>query len=375
MNNKRISLLTLCDLSKAFDSVSHTILIDKLKMAAIDAFWFQDYLSNRSQSVRLNNTVSKQASIMYGVPQGSILGPILFNIYVSDMSNYFKNCCLIQYADDTQFLHTGTLTELDNIISDAELTFNRAREYFLRNGLKLNAEKTKCIFIGTHQLIPRIPENTTLAFHNTTIKPSSCVKNLGVHFDKYMTFETHINKISTKVTGTLLDINRVKHCFDKESRIILIQSLVLSVLNHCNIIWGTTNTTLLTKIQKLQNFAIKVADGNARKYDHVTPIFRRLEWLNTKKIIYLNTAVTLYKQLNNYYPLTIINLPTVNNLTGSSSRQQNNLFVPRVITQSGGRSLSVRGPSLWNLLPKNVQNSNTLYSFKTSLKQFLLTDH
>ncbi len=117
MDNKRISLLTLCDLSKAFDSVSHQILIEELKVADVDAFWFEDYLNERSQFVRFNNTVSTQASPLYGVPQGSILGPILFNLFVNDMSYYIKNCSLTQYADDKQFLHSGTITELPTIIS------------------------------------------------------------------------------------------------------------------------------------------------------------------------------------------------------------------------------------------------------------------
>ncbi len=120
------------------------------------------------------------------------------------MAYYIKNCSLTQYADDTQFLHSGTITELPTIISQAEQTLNKARKYFLRNYLKLNAKKTQCIFIGTHQLIPRIPENTTVNFHHTTIKPSSHVKNLGVCFDTYMSFDIHISEISAKITGTLL---------------------------------------------------------------------------------------------------------------------------------------------------------------------------
>ncbi len=125
------------------------------------------------------------------------------------MSYYIKNCSLTQYADDTQFLHSGTVTELPTIISQAEETLSRARKYFLRNGLKLNAKTTQCIFIGTHQLIPRIPEHTklTINFHDTTIKPSSHVKNLGVHFDTYMSFDILISEISTKITGTLFYTN------------------------------------------------------------------------------------------------------------------------------------------------------------------------
>ncbi len=133
------------------------------------------------------------------------------------------------------------------------------------------------IFIETRLIIPKIPENTTLALHNTTIQPSCEVKNLSVRFDSYMTFDAHISKINHKVTGTLMYINRVKHYFDEPTRVLIIQSLVMSILNYCNTLWGATNNALLFKLQKLQNFVIRVGDGTARKYDHVTPLFKRLQ--------------------------------------------------------------------------------------------------
>ncbi len=191
-----------------------------------------------------------------------------------------------------------------------------ARTYFLKNGVKFSAKKTQCIFLGTRQIIPKIPENTTLKFHDT-IKPSTSVKNLGVHIDSYMTFETHVNEMSKKVMGTLMYINRIKHCFDKPLRILAVQSLVLSVLNYCVTIWRTTNNTLLTTTQKLQNFANKEVDGRAQKSDLVTPVVKELEWLNMRKMVMFNCAVTVFRQLNSYYPQNILSLPTVTDITGS----------------------------------------------------------
>ncbi len=186
MDSKKISLLTLCDLSKAFDSVNYSILLEKLENTTIDKFWFDDYLKGRSQSVRLNNTVSSKTIVRYSVPEGSILVPILFNIYVNEMSSHFTNCLFVQYADGTQFLHTGEVEELNTLVLEAETTLSRARQFFLTHGLKLNANKTQCIFLGTRKLVPKIPANTTVTLHNTTIKPTSHVKNLGVHFDTYV---------------------------------------------------------------------------------------------------------------------------------------------------------------------------------------------
>ncbi len=121
MDNKKVSLLTLCDLSKASDIVNHNILQNKCSLLNIDCFWFDNYMENRSISVRLENNISNKKIIGYGVPQGSILGPILFGIYVNDLHAHI-NCFLIQYADDTQFLNSGTIEDLNQIIKDTENT-------------------------------------------------------------------------------------------------------------------------------------------------------------------------------------------------------------------------------------------------------------
>ncbi len=104
MDAKKITMLTLCDLSKAFDSVSREIILKKCSKLKIYSFWFKSYIENRDQSVRLNNTISNKLNIAYGVPQGSILGPVLFSIYVNDLCESIDECSLTQYADDTQIL-------------------------------------------------------------------------------------------------------------------------------------------------------------------------------------------------------------------------------------------------------------------------------
>ena len=141
MDNKKVSLVTLCDLSKAFDSVSHAILLRKCIKCNVDQFWFESYLCKRTQSVRLNDTVSDKTSISYGVPQGSVLGPILFNIYVNDLASFLPNCDVIQYADDTQFILSSSIDNLKDLIQKTEDTLKLAKVYFNMNGLMLNAKK------------------------------------------------------------------------------------------------------------------------------------------------------------------------------------------------------------------------------------------
>ena len=279
MDSKKVSLLTLCDLSKAFDSVSHTILLRKCLECNIDPFWFSSYLSNRTQSVRINNVMSSETDISYGVPQGSVLGPVLFNIYVNDLSRYIPDCEIIQYADDTQLIHTGNIDNIDDLVRKCEDTLNTAKIYFHQNGLLLNAKKTQCMFIGTRGLLLRIPPDTSVRIDGNVIPPSISLKNLGVYFDPHLLFDKHITEISKKIYGTLMYVNRIKDNFNKNTRIIVIQSLIMSIINYGITIWGSTNSTQIERVQKLQNFAAKVALGGAARSGHVTPFLKELRWL------------------------------------------------------------------------------------------------
>ena len=372
IDNKKISLLTLCDLSKAFDSVSHDILLRKCSNLNIDCFWLKSYLHNRTQAVKLRNVMSTKVTVSYGVPQGSILGPLLFNIYVNDMYKYISNCILVQYADDTQFLHSGSVQNLSNIIKDTEATLIKVQDYFLKNGLMVNPNKTQCIFFGSKQLLSHVPNDISVYFNGNCISPSNNVKNLGLHMDRYLHFDVHINEITKKVIGMLSYLSRISMNFDKPSRTIVVQSLVLSVINYCMRIWATTNTTLINRVQKLQNFAARVSVGGLRKHDHVSPAFEELGWLNIKQKHLLDLNIAMYKSVNGLYPTWLHFFPTVQNTTNSTTRQQSNLTVLRTKTDTGARAFYINGPRKWNSLPQHVTTANTLSGFRHRLIKHIL---
>lgn len=158
--------------------------------------------------------------------------------------------------------------------------------------------------------------------------------------------------------------------FDKSTRKTVVQALVLSLINYCIRIWGTTNTTLIHNVQKLQNFAARVSVGGMKKCEHVSPAFRELKWLKVKQKHFLDITSAMYKSLNKMFPAWLLSFPTVHSTTSSVTRQKNNLVVPGTKTNSGARAFLVNGPKVWNSLPAHVTIASTLPCFKNSYQTY-----
>ena len=302
IHNKKISLLILCDLLKAFDSVNHMKLLSTFKELYIDIFWFDNYLQDRVQAVRLGEVKSSFEKVEFGIPQGSVLGPVLFLIYINDMVKCINDCFLIQYADDSQVLLSDSVENLETLKERAELVLLKIKEYFLRKGLLMNASKTQCMFIGTSQYLNMIPNNIKIKCGNEEIISSNQVKNLGLYMDKHMTFNIHIDEISRKVSGILMYLNRIKDNFEDSTRVMIIQSLVLSVINYGIKLWGATNDLYLNKAQKLMNFAARVAVVGVRKHDHISPTLQQLQWLKIKDKYTYEVCLFAFKVLEKEHP-------------------------------------------------------------------------
>ena len=372
---QKVSLLLLLDLSKAFDSVCHETLLRKCNQLHIDEFWFSDYLSGRIQSVKIGTNISSPRSVKFGVPQGSILGPILFLIYINDMSDVLKEYFLVQYADDTQIIISGNISDIDDLINRAEIALSVAKNYFQSNGLNVNEKKTQAIFIGSRQFISRIPPNVRIFFGQTPIIPSQSIKNLGIHMDQYMLYDHHISSIVKKTYGVLLFLNRIQDKFDKKSRIIIVQSLALSIINYCSRIWGTTTREQLDRVQKVQNFAAKVAFGGARKYDHVTPIFKDLQWMDVKSKITFDICTFTFKVISNMLPDWLFSFPSVGEVQERPTRQANCLAIKRTKTNLASRAITIKGPKEWNNLPINIRNAASVKGFKNNLRKHILENN
>ncbi len=213
-----------------------------------DSIWFEEYLSHWTQSVRIGGNESPKLQISFGVPQGSILGPILFTIYVNHLQTNVNDCLLIQYADDTQSIHSEYVQTLPEVLRKPEETLERVKMYFNNNGLLLNTKKTQCMLIGSRTQLSKVPENTVVQAGDTYMELSDNVKNLGMYFDKHMLFENHITELCKKSFGILMYINRIKDLFSSETRAMVVQALVLSLINY-GIATSVNESTKITELR------------------------------------------------------------------------------------------------------------------------------
>ena len=256
MDRKEVAALVLIDLSKAFDSIDHSILLVKLQTIGVSKSvlaWFKSYLSGRSQIVRIGSTLSETCIITRaGVPQGSILGQALFNIYtcINDLPNVPKESSLESYVDDSKIYLAFPIQDIETAAFKLTQDMERITAWCCINSLLVNPKKTKLLLLGTSQMLKKLSGTD---FHITVlgekIIPLQTVKDLGMTLDSSLTYDKHIVDTVSKCITELCQINRVKHIFDKHTLSLIINALVFSKMYYCSSVWSNTS-----KLQSVQNF-------------------------------------------------------------------------------------------------------------------------
>ena len=375
----KISLLILLDLSKAFDSVSHEILFDKLRKLGIDPTWFKNYLKNRQQSVKLDSaTTSSPSSIAFGVPQGSILGPLLFLVFVNDIDCKLpKNQAkMAMYADDVQILLSQKPSDLKELKKVAETAVSNLKSWYDKNGLKLNSEKTKCILFGSNSKRKAVPVNFSIRIGKSDIFVEDKIMSLGVWFDPDLSFKHHVTTLCSKLNGTLLFLNSAKKELDFKSRLLIVHALVFSHINYCLSIWGKCTKTQMEKVQRCINFAARITcDGNHRKRDHVSPLLEKLQWLNINNRLALQESTRIHKELTGKHsPGSIRHIFSRGEKNNRFTRNNDTLHIEQRKTGTACRAFSITGPKSWNNLPTNLKNLKSNMSFRERLSKHLLAN-
>ncbi len=290
---KHGTIATFLDLSKAFDTVSHNILLQKLNFYGIRGVannWFRSYLESRTQYVQFNDIISNLKEVICGVPQGSILGPLLFLIYINDLSSSIK-LQVISFADDTTVYHSGPdLTKVMRTLNDEMAKLFR---WLNANKLSLNLSKTKYMIFGSNHAI-RKNSPGDLIINNQLITrvgnqfAESSINFLGVLLDETLSWKDHINYVTNKIRKSLFPIKLAKNFLPLSARLTLFHTLINSHLNYNNIIWGNANS--ISKIEKVQKQAIRHIFKKNFRAD-TDPLFKKGNILKFQDLYKLNVAL------------------------------------------------------------------------------------
>ena len=382
MDKQNATLFILLDLSTAFDMVDHQILLNRLRtefgVSGKVLDWFASYLSNRSQKVTVNGVLSDRVGIDFGVPQGSCLGPLLSVIYSSKLFNIVNKQLpnVHAYADDTQLylaFKPGNHANETAAVSSIQSCIRDRQNGMLIDKLKLNPDKTEFLILETRQQVENVI-TSHLVVGESRICPSTKVKNLGSWFDPNLDMISHINNICSSSFYYLYNICRIRKYLSPQSAISLIHVFITTKLDYCNSLLYGLPTIHIDNLQRVQNATTRLVTKTPC-ICHITPILEDLYWLPIKYRIQCKIVLLTFKCLYGLAPQYLVDLIAVAPQSRYNLRSRNATLLvsanARCLPTLGDGAFQSAAPKLWNSLPVEIRNIQTLTSFKQALKTYL----
>ena len=373
----------LLDLSSAFDTVGHRILLNRLQSSLGvrgKAFsWFQSYLEGRSQQISINGTLSKKFDLNCGVPQGSCLGPLLFTIYVSKLFDIIKLHLpsAHMYADDTQlylsFKSSDNATEAE-AVSAIEKCICDVREWMRANMLMLNDVKTEFLFIENRQQLSKVAIQS-IKVGESNVFPVSTARNIGAWFDSHLDMGTRATKTCSSAFYYLYNIRHIWKYLSKKCTKKPVHAFVTSRVDYCNSVLYGAPKYQTNKLQRVLNASARLIFCESKFY-HISPLLQELHWLPVRTRIEYKIILITLAAIYGLAPTYLMKLINVQQPSRYELRRNSNGLLPARYDQLakktvGDRSFQVAAPTLWNSLPLKIRITSDINTFKILLKTFL----
>jgi hypothetical protein len=369
INKLEIAGSIFLDLKKAFDLVSHDILIEKLKryLNSINTVnLLTSFLCDRNQCVFLNGVFSTVGQITVGVPQGSILGPLLFGLFINDLPMAMKNRVLCDMFADDSSLHS-TSPDIQTLQNDLQDGLSHVLAWCASNKMVIHPKKTKSMVITSRQKHQRSPLQLNLKIGSEVVEQVKTHRVLGVTIDEELKWQTHIINVCKTVARNVHLLGKLKLYVDQDARLMFFNAHVLSHINYASTIWSGAGDVHIKKLNSLHRRAAKSLVFNP--YLSTDDKLRSVDILPLDKQFQMNTAVLVYKARHDLVPAYIKNLL----VTNDNRYALDKYILPRTRIDLYKDSFAFSGASVWNSLPAVVRNCKTLSLFKSLIKKYLLS--
>ena len=384
IDNGQVGALMLLDMSAAFDTVDHQIMIDVLQHRfdiRDDALtWFRSYFNDRTQVVSVGSDTSGTVLLSTGVPQGSVLGPRSFVCYAEDVQDIFVQQEVKHhlFADDMQGHQSSDPSgTADTVVSGLQDCAIAVSNWCASKRLQLNAKKTEVLWFGTAVGLRKVdPADRCLTIGSDVIQPVDVVRDLGVYFDAHLSMKTHVARVARSCFYHLRRLRSIRRHLGRDVTARLVSAFVISRLDYCNSVLAHLPASTLAPLQRVLNAAARLV-MDLKPRDHVSPALYELHWLPISERINFKLCILVHHAINGRAPSYLTELVTsVVDIPGRAtlrSAAKQDLFVPRTRLVSSERAFSVAGPKAWNKLPVDIRLTTDTKLFKKKLKTFLFT--